>query len=164
MSRRGLQHQDYVAAAAAKNLDFIGELYDKKQLLRLATEFDYYVYGPTPDYSINATNWRCRLTGKIMNKQIAVVKRSKYGSRYQREFWDTHEKYKQLAQRLGILFLYDPASEFFPVTTKTPCRWRGREGQLVLASYHDLGYDIITVDRRTQLGIEASITGVSYGF
>lgn len=160
---RGLQHEDYQAAAVAKNLDFIGQLHDKKQLLRLATEFDYYVCGPIPRYAVDSTNWRCRLTGKIMNKQIAVVKRTKYGSRYQREFWDTHRKYKDLARRLGIIFLYDPRIEFFPVTTKTPCRWLGREEQLVLASYHDLGYNIITVDRRNQLGISAELMEASYG-
>ena len=161
---RGLQHEDYAAAAAAKNLDFIGELYDKKELLRLSSEFDYYVHGSIPAYAVDSTNWRCRLTGKIMNKRIAVVKRSRYGSRYQREFWDFHAKYKKLAQRLGILFLYDPAIEFFPVTTKTPCRWRGREGQLVLACYHDLGYNFITTDLRGQLGLSAQLLEASYGF
>ena len=161
---RALQHEDYVAAATLKNLDFIGELYDKRQLRRLSSEFDYYVHGSIPDYAVDSTNWRCRLTGRIMNKRIAVVKRSAYGSRYQREFWETHNKYKNLAQRLGITFLYDPAIEFFPVTTKIPCRWLSREGHLVLASYHDLGYNIISADLRGQLGLAAELVEVSYGF
>jgi len=161
---RGLQLESYVAVGAAKDLDFIGEIYDKSELLRLATEFGYYVCGGTPRYAVNSTNWRCRLTGKIMNKQIAVVKRAEFGSRYQREFWETRDKYNALAERLGIIFLYNPGIEFFPVTTKTPCRWRGRDGSLVIASYHDLGYDIITVNRRSQLGIEARTIGAKYGF
>ncbi len=163
---RGLQLEDYIAEGKDKMLDFIGEVHDKDTRRRLELDFDFYVCGGPPPYAVDPTYWRCRLTGKVMHKAVAAVQRSKYGSRYQRSFYGeggTFQKYKNLAARLVITFLYDPNIEFFPITTKTPCRWRSRSGDIVIASYHDLGYTIITLERQSQLGIKAQSREVSYG-
>lgn len=166
MARNLLQLEDYVVEGESKMLDFIGEVHDKDLRRKMELDFDFYVCGGPPAYAVQPTYWRCRLTGKVMHKAIASVQRGEHGSRYQKVFYGeggTYQKYKNLASRLNIIFLYDPNIEFFPITTKIPCRWRSRNGELVVASYHDLGYNIITSERRSQLGITAQSRRVSYG-
>ena len=150
---RKLTIDDYKRAGATKGLDFIGEIHDPAELHRLGTEFDYYAHGSLPSSSSESTYWRCRVTGKIIHKQLATVHRREYGSRYQREFWGTFRRYKNLAKKLGIAFLYDPDKEFFPATTKDRCRWLGRNGKEVLVSYHHLGYDFIAAETKELLGL-----------
>ena len=159
-----LNLQDYINLGQEKNLDFIGQINDQSVLNRLAVEVQYYVCGGIPLYAVDATYWRCRLVGKVMNKAIAAVRYREYGSRYQRTFSATYAKYRELARILGITFIYDPKIEFFPVTTKTPCRWMNRSDQLVVASYHDLGYDMITSKRQEQLGIKIVTSEARYGY
>ena len=156
---------DYTKLADEKNLDFIGEIHDEKTLNRLEIEFDFHICGAPPHYATDPTYWRCRLTGKVMKKAIVAVQRNEYGSRYQRVFWGddgTYQKYKNLADKLGITFLYDPDKEFFPATTKNACRWRGRDGAIVIVSYHDIGYDAVAAEWQSRLGISAIYNEVTY--
>ncbi len=154
---RKLTTEDYKKIGTEKGLDFIGELYDPAVLERLSSDFHYYVCGGIPPSSSDPTNWRCQITGKIIFKQIRAVQRRRYGSRYQKKFWDTLRKYNALANRLGIIFLYDPDNEFFPTTTKDSCRWLAKNGQEVQISYHHLGYAIVTSSTKKLLGLEADI-------
>jgi hypothetical protein len=147
---------DYQEEAAAKNLDFIGEIYDEDVRQQLESDPDYIVEGPIPEYTTAPTWWRCKLTGKLMYKRLSSIQRGTHGSRYQRDFYETLRKYQKLAQSLEIEFLYNPATEFFPATTKDKCRWRGADGEIVVASYRDLGYGFIKEENIERLGLEDS--------
>lgn len=157
--------EDYRQYGEEHDLDFIGEIYDPDQLERMERDVNYLVVGDIPDSALTPTNWRCKLTGKIINKRVSAVYRSEYGSRYQRTFEEekTIKKYLRLAQKLGIEFLWDPETEFFPATTKDKCRWRGPDGNVFYASYHDLGYGVITSTTASRIGLTAEERTVHYG-
>ena len=81
--------EDYIRIGDDKHLDFVGEGFSPEELSIISKTFGYFVYGSLPETSLDPTNWRCQLTGRIIRKQISAVRRSKYGSRYQRNFQET---------------------------------------------------------------------------
>lgn len=132
MGRPSFTLDDYKAVGDDKGLDFLG---------------------PLPTSILVRTNWRCRLTGIKITKSLAATRSQDFGSRYQRGFRAWYEKYKELAERLGIRFIYDPYVDYFPATTKHQSVWQGPSGQRVSTTYHDLAYGRIAQDLAADLGL-----------
>lgn len=131
MSKARLTYKDYTNMAAEKGLVFVGRV--------------------APDSVNTTTRWQCRLTGEIMAKKYTSVKQAAYGSTYQRTYKESLKRYRKLAKKLGIEFLYEPGHEskrpsektkfqLFPKTTKDISYWKGPSGKIVEATYHQLAY------------------------
>lgn len=133
MGRPALSLKDYISLAQACNLEFIG---------------------PMPVDSSDATPaWRCLITGLVQHKSYNAVKATyPYGNRYQRDFKQQLDKYTTLAKHLGIEFIHEKGK--FPYNVKVVCSWRGRNGNIVRCSYHDLAYQTIPRRLLEELGIE----------
>lgn len=146
MGKARLTMEDYVKMANSKGLVFTGRV--------------------APSSVNTTTRWQCRLTGVEMNKKYTSVKQSEFGSTYQRTYHESLEKYEELADRLGITFMYEPGHEsklpsnktkfqLFPPTTKDISYWKGPSGEVVAATYHQLAYgDKIPNHIANALGID----------
>jgi hypothetical protein len=134
MSRRRIKltEADYQKAAGDKWLKFVG---------------------PQPESRLEPTTWCCLITGKEIVKSYAAVLNSKYGSRYQRDYGLWLSRYHALAKRLGIEFIYNHKTDYFPADTKVLCKWRSRGGIVVEATYHSLAYGYISHTLCDQLGL-----------
>ena len=133
MGRSPLTYLDYRKAAEEKNLEFIAPTVPSGVFVR--------------------TKWRCKLTGIVMTKSYLAVKNAEYGSRYQRTYPEMLERYHALADALGIEFLYEEGKDYFPATNKSPCKWRGQNGRVVEATYHQLAYGQIPQHLIEALGL-----------
>lgn len=125
MSRPSLGITDYRNLAEKKGLEFIGDA------------------GLSPVSVLSPTTWRCTLTGVILRKSYHAVKNGPvYGSRYAANYPESLKMYLALAERLSILFVYDPNSrdDVFPANTKTPCLWQGANGNRLTSTYNQLAY------------------------
>lgn len=117
--------------------------------LRLAKEKNVTFLEPRAPKGTRVTvSWRCNVTGVTVKRSFDSMQAKEYGSRYQEEYPKQLQMYLDLAERLGIEFVYDPnpnrinrkPDEYFPATTKTECYWRGRDGQIVKCAYRNLAY------------------------
>lgn len=118
------------------------ELADDKGLVFTGAELPRSVF--------TQTTWRCKYCGKSMKKAYRSVKEAPKGCSCQ-----TNAKpisaYYELAQQLGIEFL--PKEGQFPRNSKVKTQWRGPNGVIVEACYHEIGYGRISDAMRYRLGI-----------
>lgn len=135
-----IEYQDYLSLAARAGVEF---LHKPDEL------------PPTVDH--NAL-WRDRLSGQTfrrtyhtMQDQLNNGEPASPGERFRREYL---QNYYDLADQLGIEFLYDPAVDVAPSDTKDYVKWRGKNGDVVIASYHQLGYQRIPAKIVRELGLE----------
>lgn len=126
--------------------------------LRLAVEKNLkFLHGPDeiPSDRLDRALWQCRVTGEIESRSYhsVLTDKSPFGSHGQKFVHEFIPKYRELAQELGIELLFDPTVDIGPRHTKTPVKWRGKTGHVVVASYHELGYGKIKESLAERLGI-----------
>lgn len=138
MPRYAHTYGEYVALGKSKGLDY------------METE------GFTPKNSRTPVKWRCNLTGHVFTKAYQRVKDAPFGTRYQRDFAMNLARYYALADALGIEFPYNASTDKFPRNTKTKTVWEGKDGKQVMASFHELAYDIIPDRLLRDLGLSRS--------
>jgi hypothetical protein len=131
MPRKSKSYGEYMELAAKKGLTFLGEV--------------------TPRSVFTETTWRCNYCGKVMNKAYRSVKEAPQGCFCQAKKTKGIEKYHQLAKSLGIEFVAEKGN--YPRNTKVKTLWRGPSGEIVEASYHDIGYGYISEAMKERLGI-----------
>lgn len=130
-------YDDYLRLANEKELNF----------LHRADELP-------PDRSAHAL-WQCRRTGEIIARSYhQVLTGGDTGSHGQNFLIEYIPKYRELASQLGIEFLFDETVDVGPSNTKSPVKWRGANGDVVVTSYHSLAYGKITKKLAEALGLE----------
>lgn len=98
-----------------------------------------------PESLMTPVLWQCLVTGSIEDRSYHALPNQpgaggKYGSHGQL-YWAHHKhEYYELAEELGIEFVYDETYDFAPYETRCPVKWRGRTGAIVTASLHKLKY------------------------
>lgn len=85
-------------------------------------------------------NWTCVRCGREMNKSYRYLKSQNMGCRCYATAREDEQRYHDLAAELGIEWVYNRDSDYFPMNTKTPTSWRGPSGNIVNAPYHELAY------------------------
>lgn len=110
-----------------------------------------------PDRKEEPALWQCRITGQIFARSYANVLADEYPSPGQKFIHDYLPKFNERAAELGIEFLYDPATDYAPASVKDPCKWRGPNGNVVVASYYDLAYGYIKQALKDKLGISDAL-------
>lgn len=117
MVRKTLSVLDYIQAGNEKNLK-----YDN----------------PTPPRNVHeSVRWVCKNCGEVHYKGIRTVRISQTGClNCSPPNALTENDYHKLARKLKITFLGP-----LPPNNKTKTSWRGRTGNVVDASYHDLSYN-----------------------
>lgn len=129
MVRPSLQRSDYEALAK------------KRELIFLDNTVPYDTRVPC--------NWKCIHCGSEKAISYRSLKAASVGCMCQSAKSFTEADYHKLGESLGIM--WEP--DIFPKNTKTPTFWRGTNGKLVMASYHDLGYGVIKKSLVQELGI-----------
>ena len=130
---------------------------------KLLTRVDYMKRGKEKDLTLIApitpksfrerTDWKCDHCGQQLKKSLRAVQLANYGCTCQAPYTLKNDKYEALAENLGIEWLAQPGS--YPTNNKDKTMWRGKNGQTVSASYHEL-YRTQRIPRRlrTALGLD----------
>lgn len=132
-------YQDYIILAHNKNLIF---LHNPDEL---------------PDSRTTPALWQCRLTGEIFKRSYHNVMHDDYPSPGQKFAADHLPKYWERAAQLGIEFLFNPELDKAPSDSRQPMKWRGRNGNVVIAGYDELTYRPITHKLMTALGLTEEV-------
>jgi hypothetical protein len=124
MSNRQFSHEHYVAKGVLNNLE----------LLMKPDE--------VPPNTNEPAIWRCRITGVIFDRAYHQLpqtagQNSSPGQRYWIQYRD---EYYKTAEYYGLEFVYDPLTDFAPSDTRSPVKWRVRDGRVVVLSLHQLKY------------------------
>lgn len=92
--------------------------------------------------------WQCQVTGTIESRSYHALPKvagenGEYGSHGQL-YWARHRQaYYDLADQLGITFVYDETHDYAPSSTRSDVKWRNALNQIFVASLHKLKYGIM---------------------
>ena len=135
-----LTYEDYLALAAKCGVEF---LHQEDEL-----PFNVDTNALWRDIQSGQT---FRRTYHIMQDQFRNGEPTSPQERFRKEYLPDFYK---LAEKLGIEFIYDPTVDVCPASTKDYCKWRGRNGNVVIASYHQLAYQDIPAKVKAELGLD----------
>lgn len=95
--------------------------------------------------------WQCMITGQIFARSWHHMQGNDYPSQGQRYWKEKRVSYYDTAMRLGLEFIFDPEIDYAPDSIKAPVKWKNKEGRIVVASFHQVGYENIKVPLREAL-------------
>jgi hypothetical protein len=120
LSRPSKQLEDYKKLGEEKNLRFLGE--------------------EAPSTTTETTLWMCLNCGRELSKCYNKLKYSTNSCRCRSKLTLKKIDYRNLAERLGIIWVYNGENQFFPKTNKEKALWKTKAGTKFFASYHELAY------------------------
>ena len=123
MGRPSVSWQQFVQVGAENGLDYLGPIraYEEPK-------------------SRDTVRWRCRITGEEIRASYSSVRSGLAGNRYKDVVETQMPRYVELAQRLGLEFVYRPGKDYFPANNRSAALWRNRWGHEFEATYSELGY------------------------